>query len=183
MADRDSSRGRREQRILSIDPRIRRVGAAYFEGAVLADWAIRNIRQDPPDVRVRKRLIPALIRMLDHYEPTTLIVPDIGPQGVRRSANVREIVQAIAREAARLGIDVISLNDRQVKDVFETARPGTGRNKRTRNELLLEWFPTLEPQRPKARRTWDSEPHAQPLFDAIARWCAWRGLPKTPASK
>lgn len=179
MADRNGSRGSREQRSLSIDPRIRRIGTAYYEGAILADWAIRNIRQDPPDVRVRRRLIPAAIRILDRYEPTTLILPDIGPEGVRRSANVREILRAVGREAARRGIDVVAINDRQVKEVFENARPGAGRNKRARNEVILEWFPTLEPQRPRARRTWDSEPHAEPLFDAIGRWCAWMGLQRS----
>lgn len=181
MANCNNARRHRAERILTIDPRIRRLCVAYFEGAVLGDWDIRNVRQDPPDLRVRKRLIPALIRMLDRYEPVALITPDIGPTGVRRSANVREVIQAVTREALERGIEVVAVSERQVRETFERARPGAGRNKVARDDLILEWFPTLSPQRPKARRDWEGERHATPLFDAIARWCAWKGLPAMPS--
>lgn len=149
---------------------------------LLADWAIRNIRQDPPEVRVRRRLIPAAIRLLDQFEPTTLLLPDIGPHGVRRSANVREVIEAVTREARERGVDVVAVSEHQVKDAFEQVRPGVGRNKQTVYDIIVEWFPEVRSQRPKARRLWDSEGHAVPLFDSIARWCAWRGVPARKAS-
>lgn len=181
MADRNYARGSRAHRTLTIDPRIRRIGAAYFDGAVLAEWTIRNVRQDPLNVRVRKRLIPAVIRMLDRYEPTTLLIPDTGAGGVRRSANVRLVIEAVSQEARNRGIDVVAVGEKQVKQTFETARRGSARSMHRIGELIAEWFPELGPQRPKARRVWDSESHATPLFAAIARWVAWRGLPPKAA--
>lgn len=177
MADSHNDRGGRGERALTLDPRIRRVGAACFEGALLADWAIKNVRRDTPQVRVQKRLIPMLIRMLDRCEPTVLVLPDVGPKGVRRSANVREMIDAVAREANVRGIEVRSIHEKEVKAAFGKVRQGAGRNKQTINEIIVSWFPELKSSRPKARRVWDSEAHATPLFDAIARWCTWRGLP------
>jgi len=137
---------------LTIDPRIRRIGAAFFDDAVLAEWTIKNVRRDSPDVRVHKRLIPTVIRMLDRYHPTTLLIPDIGPGGVRRSANVRAVIEVVAREACDRGIAVVAVSEKQVKDTFEAARRGAGRSKHRVGEVIADWFPELGPQRPKARR-------------------------------
>ena len=178
MAEGSNVRRARTERTLTIDPRIRRIGAACFEGALLGDWAIKNIRRDPADVRVRKRIIPMLIRMLDRCNPAVLLVPNVGRDGVRRSANVREMIRVVTREALNRGIQVCAVSERQVKATFGMVRRGAGQNKQTINEVLVEWFPELGPSRPKARRVWDSERHATPLFDAMARWVAWRGVPK-----
>src|SRR5713226_2758825 len=117
MADSTNVGRNRTGRTLTLDCRIRRIGVACFEGALLADWAIKNIRSDAPEIRVRKRLIPMLIRMLDRYEPAVLVLPDVGPKGVRRSANVREMIQAVAREALDRGIEICAVSERQVKAV------------------------------------------------------------------
>ena len=172
---------RRAGRVLTVDPRIRRIGVACFEGPLLVDWAIKNFRQGSPEVRVRRQLIPALIRMLDRCEPTVLLLPELGAKGVRRSANVREVIAAVQREASDRGIDVCSVSEMAVRAAFEDVRRGAGRNKVTRNEVITRWFPELEPARPRSRRLWESERYAVPLFDSIGRWVAWYGVPSRTA--
>lgn len=165
---------------MTIDPRIRRIGAACFDGALLTDWEIKNFRADPPAVRIRTRLIPALVRMLDCYQPGVLLIPDIGPRGVRRSANVRAVIEAIEREALDRGIEVFAISDNQVKAAFSRVGPGAGKNKQRVNEVIVQWFPELKRWLTGKRKLWEPERYAQPLFCAVAMWCAWRGVPKKP---
>jgi hypothetical protein len=129
-------------------------------------------------VRVRRLLIPSLIRMLDRFEPAVLLIPDARPGAVRRSQHVRETIGAVVQEALRRGIVVHSVTDVEVKKAFR-GRNGRGPNKQNINHLLVDWFPELQASLPKARRLWESERYFTPLFDAIARYCAWQGVPET----
>ncbi len=167
---------------MTIDPRIRRIGFASFDAALLEDWGVRNIRSQTPAVRVRRLLIPSLIRMLDRFEPAVLLVPDVRPGAVRRSQHVRETIQAVVREALGRGIVVQAVTDAEVKKAFR-GLTGRGPNKQKINHLLVEWFPELQSSLPKARRLWESERYFTPLFDAIARYCAWQGVPETDDSR
>lgn len=161
---------------MTIDPRIRRIGFASFDAAMLEDWGIRNIRSQTPAVRVRRLLIPSIIRMLDRFKPAVLLVPDVRPGAVRRSQHVRETIQAVVEEALARGIVVHSVTDAEVKMAFRGLN-GRGSNKQNINHLLVQWFPELRSSLPKARRLWESERYFTPLFDAIARYCAWQGVP------
>ena len=182
MAQSNTRERDRAVRTLTIDPRIRRIGFASFDAALLEDWGVRNIRSQTPAVRVRRLLIPSLIRMLDRFEPAVLLIPDVRPGAVRRSQHVCETIQAVVREALRRGIVVHSITDAQVKKAFQ--RPnGRGPNKQKINHLLVEWFPELQASLPEARRLWESERYFTPLFDAIARYCAWQGVPEIGDSR
>ena len=167
---------------MTIDPRIRRIGFASFDAALLEDWGVRNIRSQTPAVRVRRLLIPSLVRMLDRFEPAVLLVPDVRPGAVRRSQHVRETIQAVVQEALGRGIVVHSVTDAEVRKAFR-GRNGRGPNKQRINHLLVEWFPELQASLPEARRLWESERYFTPLFDAIARYCAWQGVPETGGSR
>ena len=176
MAQSNTRERYRSARTLTIDPRIRRIGFASFEAALLVDWGVRNFRSQTPVVRVRRLLIPALVRMLDRFEPEVLLVPDVRTGAVRRSQHVRETIEAIVQEALRRGIVVHSMTDIQVKNAFRHLN-GRGPNKQKINQLIVEWFPELRPWLPRARKLWEPEPYAVPLFAAIAMWCAWQGVP------
>ena len=169
-------------RTLTIDPRIRRIGFAYFDAARLEDWGVRNIRSQTPTVRVKRLLVPSLIRMLDRFEPAILLVPDVRPGAVRRSEHVRETIQAVVQEALRRGIVVHAITGAQVKKTFQR-RNGPAPNKQEINRLVVQWFPELQSSLPEARRLWESERYFTPLFDAIARYCAWHGIPETGSSR
>ena len=179
MAERQQVVRQRGRSSLSLDPRIDRIGVAHFDGAILADWTTKTVRRDtPPEVRVRKRLIPECVRLLDRYEPTVLVLPDIRPDGDRRSTNVRAVVEAVAREASERAIVVVPVSDKRMKAVFDAVQGGGGRNKQRIADIVATWFPEVASRRPRARKLWQSDAHSTPLYDAIARWCAWRGLPR-----
>ena len=182
MAQGNASERDRTARTLTLDPRIRRIGFAAFDGAMLEDWGVKNIRSQTPAVRVRRLLIPALIRLLDRVEPAVLLVPDVRPGAVRRSQHVRETIQAVVEEALRRGIVVHSVTDAEVKKAFRGLN-GRRLNKQKINHLLVQWFPELRASLPKARRLWESERYFTVLFDAIARYCAWQGVPEAGGSR
>lgn len=176
MAQRDAGERLRNRRTLIVDPRIRRIGYAAFDAAILVDWGVGNFRSQTPDARVRRLLIPALVRMLDRFEPEVLLVPDVRAGAVRRSQHVRETIGAVVQEALRRGIVVHHVADAQVKHAFRHLN-GRGPNKQKINQLIVEWFPELRPWLPRPRKLWEPEPYAVPLFTAIAMWCAWQGVP------
>ena len=167
----------RGARTLAIDPRIRRVGYAYFEGASLLDWGVKNVQADVPSVRVRRRLVPMIAEMLDSYEPTALIVPDVRQGRVRRSRQVQLTVRAVIREATNRRIQVFPVTSKRVQTAFRSVCDEPRPNKEAINRQIVHWFPELQPSLPKARRLWESERHFTPLFDAIAMFCAWIGVP------
>ena len=182
MAHSNPGKRYRTARTLTIDPRIRRIGFASFDAGLLEDWGVRNIRSQTQAVRVRRLLIPFLIRMLDRFEPAVLLVPDVRPGAVRRSQQVRETIQAVVQEALRRGIVVHSITDAQVKKAFQRLN-GPGQNKQQINHLVVKWFPELQSSLPQARRLWESERYFTPMFDAIARYCAWQGAPEIGDSR
>lgn len=162
---------------MTIDPRVRRIGFAVFEAAILHDWGVRNVRSDVPASRVRRLLIPILVTMLDRHEPTVLLVPDVRSGAVRRSPYARETVNGIVREALDRGIVVCALTDGQVKAAFQQATGHKRPNKPQINAVIADWFRDLRPFVPKARRLWEPEGYFEPLFQAVAQYCAWQGVP------
>jgi hypothetical protein len=175
----DSNLGKRDRagRTLAVDPRIRRLGYAFFEGAMLHDWGVRNVRQDLPIVRVRRLLIPALVRMLDRFEPSVLLVPDVRSGAMRRSANVQTTIEGIVTEALNRGIVVCRVSDREIKIAFQKPTGRKRPNWQSMSEVITEWFPELLRHLPKERRLWEPERHFAPLFIAVAMFCTWRGVP------
>jgi|SRR5665213_2066711 len=167
----------RTARTLTVDPRIRRVGFCYFEAALLCDWGIKNLRDDVPAVRVERLLIPLLVRMLDRFRPTILLVPDVRRGAVRRSRHVRDVITAIVKEATNRDIGVFFVSDAHVRSDFQRAVGGGRPNNYRIEQTIAKWFPELEPWLPRARRLWEPEGYAVPLFRAAAQWCAWHGVP------
>jgi hypothetical protein len=164
----------RTDRTLTIDPRIRRIGFAVFDAAILEEWAVKNVRRLTPAQRVTQLLIPALTAMLERFEPTVLLVPAVRSSTVRRSNHVRAMIRAVTHEARERNIAVIAISDAKVKTAFQRlAKP----NKLNINRVLIEWFPPIRDSLPKARKLWESERYFTPLFHAIAMYCAWQGMP------
>lgn len=173
----------RTGRTLAIDPRIRRIGFAYFEAAILCDWGVKTARAELPTTRVRRQLIPIVVKMLDRYQPTALLVPDVRKGAVRRSQNVRDVVAGVVQEATNRDIAVFFVAEKQVRSAFTDVARGTRLNKQQINRSIVRWFPELRPWLPRDRRLWEPEPYAVPLFTAVAQWCAWQGVPKTDGDR
>ena len=166
----------RAAQTLVLDPRIRRVGFAYFEAAILLDWGVRNVRNGEPKTRSARVIVPHLVRMLDEFEPAILLVPAVGTGGTRRSVPVQETVDAIVREARGRGIVVNAVTDRDVTCTFRSVVAGR-MTKHTIAKVVAKWFPELGPRLPRPRRLWEPERHGTPMFNAVAMYRAWQGLP------
>lgn len=161
---------------MAIDPRIRRVGFAYCGGNQLLESGIKNIRNETPKVRVRRLLIPLLVKMLDKFAPDVLLIPDVSREGVRRSRHIVEAIRTTVQEASNRGIGVYFLTDEQVKSTLKDVSGNPVRNRHEIHQAIVERFPELSVYMPRVRQIWDSEPYFTPMFHAVAMYCAWRDM-------
>jgi len=173
---------RRLGRVLSIDPRIRRIAYAYFQDGVLRDCRLRNIRQDRPSVRVRLHIIPYLVEILDACDPHALLIPDVRSAGARRrGSHATQAIKALAREALARGIAVHVVRSDDVKKFFRQADGMPARNRNEIHRLVIGRFPELQTMLPRPRsKLWESERHNTPLFHAVAMYLAWQNKPTIP---
>ena len=162
---------------LSIDARANRIGFAHYVGALLEAWGTSVVRTGASSGRVRGYAIVVIQKLLDEFQPTVLLLPQIRHKGFRRSKLVQSINRAVRKEAVKRGITVVEKSLRQVKQTFEQARSGAGRNKVTMNEVIADWFPMLRARLPKPRKLWETEAYLTPMLTAISLFFAWRGLP------
>ena len=161
--------------MLSLDPRIRRTGVACFEGLLLIDWGIRALKGGLPPAVATKRTIITAMALLDRYSPEILLVPRVGRDGVRRSKHVRDILQAVVKEARRRGIVVQMVTTREVKETLAAKSGERPANKQETSRILTERYPELKPRLLRARRLYDPEQYHAPLIDAVGMFLAWRG--------
>lgn len=171
-----SNRHRKGSRVLAVDPHIRRVGVAFFEGQSLVDWSQPSMRQDEPAKRVRRLLIPGLIALLDRFNPDVLLLPGVGPSRSHRSRHITEAIRVIAREARTRDVPVYEFSDKEVKHAFRDTDGRPAKNKPVINRAIVGRFPELKMYLPRARRPYDPESHYTPLFNAAALYGAWLDL-------
>lgn len=162
--------------MLAIDPHMRRTGYAWFERFQLRDWGTKNARSDTPSIRLKQQIIPLLIRMLDRYEPTVLVVPNVGKGGVRRSRYVQEAIRVATAEAVKRDIAVHSFTDKEVRAAFRDSQGEPAKSRAVINRLIVERYPELTVSHPRIRRTYDPEQYFTPLFHAVALYWTWRDL-------
>ncbi len=160
-------------RVLSVDPRIRRIGFGCFADGSLLEWGLQIIKPELTRTQAKQTAVMRVVRMLDEYSPSVLIVPRIGPDGIRRSQNASEIIRAISKEAVRRGITVQMLTTKEVKGRLAAKFGVVPTNKVAIRRILVEQYPALEARGLRARRRWDTEQYNTPLFDAVAMYCAW----------
>lgn len=134
--------------------------------------------------RAERLLVALIVEMLDHHDPTVLLLPDTRSPGLRRSDLVRQVIDRVAREAMDRGIVVHFVSAAAVKAAFGSVLNGKRATHQRIDKLLAKWFPELARWLPKDRsKAWQTERYRQPLFWAAAMWCAWRGLPKQRPGK
>lgn len=176
------SNQKRLGRVLSVDPRSRRIAYAYFHDGALKDCRLRNIRQDRPSVRVRLHIIPYLVALLDECDPHALLIPDVRSAGARRrGSHATQAIKTLAREALARGIAVHVVRSDDVKKFFRQADGTPVKNRDEIHALLVERFPELKTMVPSPRgKLWETERHNTPLFNAVAMYLAWQSKPTIP---
>lgn len=140
------------RRTLSIEPTVRGFGYTALEVVAesgsaetkLVGWGLAHLRDRSPN-GYRKRLL----RVVERYLPDELILEDLSVS--RRGQRVRQVVQALAAEAERLGIRVRFVSRKAVMEKWGA------KSKYELACLVVERFPELRPWLPRKRRAWETE--------------------------
>ena len=162
-------------RVLSLDPHTDRIGAAFFTGKRLVDARMKTVGSDKTINGPERRLIPAMVELLDLREPEILLLPETKAVGTRaRSTHVAEATAAILKEASERGISVHIFTLADVKNALADSNGNRPKNRHEIHDALVQRFPVLEVDRPDDRGTYDPERYFTSMFDAVGMFCVWR---------
>jgi hypothetical protein len=151
-------------RILAIDPCSQGFGFAIFEEpARLLDWGVKNSARHGKHPRTRRRgsrCAISLVRLLDRYRPSLIVVRDRDDASVRH----RRLVEQLRSLAAERQIELQMVSWDDVRAMFSTC------GVKTKEEIataISTRFPELLPL-PRHRKPWMSEDYRMNIYDAVA---------------
>lgn len=148
-------------RVLAIDPSTRGFGFAVLEGPNrLIDWGVKETKTDK-----KRRSLKLVEDLLEHYQPSVIVVEDYEGKGSCRCQRVGELINDISKLAARRKIRVRSFARAKVKQVFSESGAS---NKYEIAQAIAKRFPELAPRLPRVRKPWMSEDYRMSIFDAAA---------------
>lgn len=152
----------RNLRVLAIAPSTRGFGFAVLEGEeVLVDWGATEVKHDKNAETLAK-----VERLIVHYQPDVLVLPDALQKKSRRSARIKSLCQEIAPLAETRKIKVKTISNEQVRKRLVGTAEAT---KHAIAEMLAKRFQAeLGSLLPPKRRPWTSEDRRMDIFDAVA---------------
>ena len=145
--------------VLSVDPRINKIGFVWLLRQELLDWGIKLVETEPTRKQARQVTVARVVELLDACSPDVLILPKVGLDGDYRSKNVIEVIHAITREAQRRGIAIHSVTMDEVKDRLSGVAPLRPHNKTDLRDLAVLKYPQLKAFTHRARRRSEYEQH------------------------
>jgi Holliday junction resolvasome RuvABC endonuclease subunit len=149
------------KRILAIDPTHRGFGYVVLEGhRLLVDWGIRDQRGAK-----KAGCIRAVARLIELYQPDTLILEDNSVRGSRRRERVQQLIHNLCELAKRHKVQVRRISRLMVRKTF--ASQGAA-NKHQIAHAIAAQFPELTSRLPPERKPWMSEDTRMAIFDAAA---------------
>ena len=151
-----------EKRVLAIDPSTRGFGFAVLEGPErLIDWGVKEARDNK-----RVKCLEQIEKLMEHYQPDSIVVEDAEAKGSRRCRRVRELISAILKLTSTRGIKSRSFSRRAVRKAFSQHGASTKHEIAT---AIADRFPDeLGPRLPPLRKPWMTEDHRMSIFDATA---------------
>ena len=158
----------RHCRVLGVSPSTRGFGFAVIEGErTLADWGATEVKGDK-----NPRSLAKIERLIAHYQPDVLVLPDVQGKMSRRAPRIKALNQQIADMAQSLPLRVVILSTEDVRRRCLGTKEGT---KHGLAENLAERFPSeLASSLPPKRRPWTSEDRRMDIFDAVGLALAFR---------
>ncbi len=135
-----------------------------FEDATLIDWGVKNLQprvasESPLDIALRH-----FESLVSAHEANVIVQPE--KSSVLTSLRSSFVNLVTGRSYHTTG-KIIIVSRRTVSDVFD--RDGSRRlNKHQITEKLVDWFPMLERQAPKAGRIFDPADYWTPMFDTVS---------------
>ena len=114
------------------------------------------------------RCLDRLSKIIERYQPDTLVMENCSERGSRRSPRIRRLYQATETVARSQTIDVFRYSRRQVRQCFEKMGATT---KHEIAQAISQLIPALSHRMPPIRKPWMSEDSRMSLFDAAS--LAW----------
>jgi Holliday junction resolvasome RuvABC endonuclease subunit len=152
----------RNLRVLAIAPSTRGFGFAVLEGEeTLVDWGATEVKHEKNPETLAK-----VERLVVHYQPDVLVLPDAFIKNSRRSSRIKSLCQEIATFAETGKIKVKTISSEQVRRSLLGTAEAT---KHAIAEMLAKRFQAeLGSLLPPKRRPWASEDRRMDIFDAAA---------------
>lgn len=117
-----------------------------------------------------RKVLDRIKKSFDYLRPSIVIIQD--PEGIasRVGRRVHRLIDKIIVLANEEKLKVVLYSRDQIRDVFEQFGAVT---KYEIAKVLLTEFKELELREPKKRKTWQSESHNMPIFDALSLALTW----------
>jgi Holliday junction resolvasome RuvABC endonuclease subunit len=136
-------------------------GWVAFEGPLaIFDWGTARARTDKNNTSMRR-----LERLLERFQPETLVLEAFEGVGVHRSQRVARLCRAMIASAVMRGINVAVYGRGDVKGSF--AHLGAI-DRHDTAQALARLFDVLRPLLPKRRRAWEMANDQMGIFNAAA---------------
>lgn len=141
-------------------------GFVYLENPrKLLDYG--SVRINPISNR---KVLERIKRSFDYLRPSIVIIQDSEGKASRAGRRVRRLIDKIISQANKEKLKVVMYSRDQIRDVFEQFG---GVTKYEISRVILTEFKELESREPKKRKSWQSESHNMPIFDALSLALTW----------
>ncbi|MBK8245095.1 MAG: hypothetical protein IPK88_16835 [Saprospiraceae bacterium] len=156
----------RKNIVYALYPNANGFGFVYLENPrKLLDYG--SVRINPISNR---KVLERIKRSFEYLRPSIVIIQDPEGKASRVGRRVRRLIDKIIVLASEEKLKVVQYSRDQVRDVFEQFGAVT---KYEISKVLLTEFKELELRKPKKRKTWESESHNMPIFDALSLALVW----------
>jgi hypothetical protein len=146
---------------MAIVPTSGGFGYIAFESPGLPmEWGVKQVMNSGSRDFLLK--VGVLVHMV---QPSLLILEDANDASSRRSKRVRQLMDRLAEEAKKRGIEVARYSRAEL--LAEFGKRG-GRSKDDIAAVVAELVPELAPRLPPRRRIWESQHHSMAIFEAAA---------------
>ncbi|MBK8243303.1 MAG: hypothetical protein IPK88_07750 [Saprospiraceae bacterium] len=156
----------RKNIVYALYPNANGFGFVYLENPrKLLDYGA--VRINPISNR---KVLERIKRSFDYLRPSIVIIQD--PNGIasRSGRRVHRLMDKIIAMANEEKLKVVMYSRDQIREVFEQFGAVT---KYEIAKVLLTEFKELGLREPKKRKTWESESHNMPIFDALSLALTW----------
>jgi hypothetical protein len=158
-------------RLLALEIRASRLGFAVFEGPTrLLDWGVRSFEDDARSLT--SSVSDRIGILFAFHQPFAIVICDRTYHAVSHKRKLAKIVSAIRAETRRSSTKFVVLTAREVRNSF------VANGKITKYDVALrvaEQFEELSWKLPHRRKSYQSEPPAMLVFDAVANGIAFFG--------
>lgn len=158
-----------QTRLLAVYPCLQRFGFAVFKGPTqLLDWGggAFSVRNGDSSLAICGRICP----LLKIYAPEVLVVRKVASGEGERYAEIRPIMSAIKKQAAKQSVEFELVGREEVRRTFERFGTTTKYDIAARVATL---FPELMWKLPPPRKSWQTEYYNMAIFDAASLGIAY----------